>query len=105
MPKLKIMDPVVEPPQNDKEIAPLLDTVEGKSVFFRIQWDAYDVFVHRFRELLQERVHPRETTILDLRYDSPDYAPYADRRKTEKWTKKFDDYASRSDWAVLGLAA
>ncbi len=105
MNKLRILDPVVESPKENKGIVPLLDSVAGKSVFFRIQWDSYDVFAKRFRELLEERAHPRDITTLDLRYESPDYVPYADRRNKDKWTKKFDGYAAKADWAVLGLAA
>ena len=104
---IQILDPVGEVPQLRKRLAPLVQNVENTSVGFRVQWPSFDIFMERVKELLAERYGVRQVNYLYTGSDGCATGKRAIRGRSDAvtWGKVFDDFASKSDWSILGLAA
>ncbi|MBI4307782.1 MAG: hypothetical protein HY684_03140 [Chloroflexi bacterium] len=99
---IDILDPVAEPPKRSNKLAPLLEDVRGKAVGFRIQWSNFDVFCQRVEELLREQHQPSRVNRLDLLMESGVRGRAAG---TAAKPQELDEFAKKSDWAIVGLAA
>lgn len=107
MRKLQILDPAGEAPHLQNRLAPLLQGVKGTSVGFRVQWPSFDVFMERVKELLAERYGIQQVNYLYTGSDGTATGKRAIRGRSDapSWGKAFDEFAQKSDWAILGLAA
>ena len=52
--KIQILDPVGSVPAGGRKLAPLLESVGGTRVGFRVQWPSFDIFMERVGELLRD---------------------------------------------------
>ncbi len=104
---IQILDPVGEVPERRKRLAPLLQNVANTSVGFRVQWPSFDIFMERVKELLAERYGVKQVNYLYTGSDGCATGKRAIRGRSDAvtWGKVFDDFASKSDWSILGLAA
>ena len=104
---IQILDPSGEAPNVQNRLAPLVQSVKGTSVGFRVQWTSFDVFMDRIKELLEERYGVKQVNYLFTGSDGTASGKRTIRGRSDapSWTKVFDDFAGKSDWAILGLAA
>lgn len=93
---IELLDPTMPGPTAARDLAPRVETVNGKTVGLRVRWTRYEVFMDRFEELLQERYEPE--AIVRLGQELTAY-------KAGKASPRADEFFERADWAVLGLAA
>ncbi len=110
---IKVLDPTMEGPKVRKKMAPLLDSVDGANVGFRIFWSRFDVFMRRFEELLRERFKVGEIVkyyghMGDVAGGKTDgvaeimVGKHLEEKDRQALVKEFYD---KSRWAVIGLAA
>lgn len=96
MATIELLDPTMPVPARSRELAPRVDTPDGKTVGLRVRWTRFEVFMDRFEQLLQERYRPEG--IIRLGQELTAY-------KAGKASPRADEFFERADWAVLGLAA
>lgn len=113
MERMEVLDPTMEGPKLRRKMVPLLDSVDGKNVGFRIFWSRFDIFMRRFEELLRERFRVGEIVKFyghmgDVAGGKTDgvaeimVGRHLEEKERQALVKEF--YA-KSRWAIIGLAA
>ncbi|MFM9883344.1 MAG: hypothetical protein ACKVQT_09985 [Burkholderiales bacterium] len=110
---IDVLDPTMEGPTIKRKMAPLVASIDGHNVGFRIFWNRFDIFMRRFEELLRERFQVGEIVkyyghMGDLAGGKTDgvaeimVGKHLEEHERQALVKTFYD---RSRWAVIGLAA
>lgn len=104
---IHIMNPVAEFAQGGSGLAPLISSVAGTTVGFRVQWPSFDVFMNRMGELLQQRFDVKQIHTMFTGSDGTAAGKVTIRGRADakSWAKAYDDLAARIDWGIFGLAA
>lgn len=93
---IEVMNPTMRPPRAAKGLAPRPETLNGKTAAFRVKWSRFEVFMDRFEELFRERFQPREIVKTNEELT---------RFVAKKGSGKSEEFFSKADWAIMGLAA
>lgn len=99
MAKIEFLDPTMSSSASAHELAPRVETVNGKTVGLRVQWTRFELFMDRFEELLQERYQPEGI----VRISGKTAGKLMD--KAGMASPRAEEFFQKADWAVLGLAA
>jgi hypothetical protein len=90
------LSPIAIRAKSMRHAAPRLDTLAGKTIGFRVEWPAFEVFAdyvsRRFRE---------DYGVLATPVFRTDFAASASQYETPEWR----DWRDSIDAAVLGIAA
>lgn len=99
MPVQEVISPVGTDNSKFTKLAPVLDSVEGKTAGFHdsMLWPSFGAFLDRLGELLEDRYHPK--AIL-----TPKRPLNVVRARAER-DHLLHEWAPKVDYAVLGLAA
>ena len=105
--KIQILDPVGDVPAGGHQLAPLLDSVGGSRVGFRVQWPSFDIFMERIGELLRDLYGVKSIDMLYTGSDGTAAGKVSIRGRSDavSWDRTYDELAGKVDWAVSGLAA
>ena len=105
--KIQILDPVGAVPAGGRPLAPLLASVSGSRVGFRVQWPSFDIFMERIGELLQDLYGVKSIDMLYTGSDGTAAGKVSIRGRSDavSWDRTYDELAGKVDWAISGLAA
>ncbi len=104
---IQILDPTGVISGSGRGLAPLLKSVAGTSVGFRVQWPSFDIFMGRVDTLLKQRYGVKTIHTMFTGSDGTAAGKVTIRGRSDaiSWSKAYDDLAEKIDWGIFGLAA
>ncbi len=104
---IQILNPVAEFRGKGRGLAPLLPSLSGTRVAFRVQWPSFDIFMNRLGEGLQRSHGVREIHTMFTGSDGTAAGKVTIRGRADavSWAKAYDELAAKTDWGIFGLAA
>lgn len=78
-----------------------ISTIDGSTVALRVQWESFDTFMERVEANLRDRFGVADTHWWKL----PKLPDWSRASQLAEFEGQLAGIASRSDWAIVGLAA